>query len=57
MATAEMYLLTANLVRRVRMRLSEDTTINCVLPARDHTIVVPVDTAGFKVSVLGINTV
>ncbi|KAI7788162.1 hypothetical protein LA080_012227 [Diaporthe eres] len=57
MATAEMYILTANLVRRVKMKLSEDTTIDCVLPAKDHTVVVPRNTSGIKVSVLGINTV
>lgn len=57
LATAEIYVLTANLVRRVNMRLSEDTTIDCVLPAKDHTVVVPRNTSGIKVNVLGINTV
>lgn len=56
LATAEMYVLTANLVRRVKMRLSEGTTIDCVLPAKDHTAVVPRDTSGIKTHVLEINT-
>lgn len=56
MATAEMYILTANLVRRVKMKLSEGTTVDCVLPAKDHTVVVPKNTSGIKVNVLGINT-
>ncbi|KAK3936258.1 cytochrome P450 [Diplogelasinospora grovesii] len=56
MATAEMYMLTANLVRRVQMKLHEDTNIDCVLPAKDHTIVVPKNTSGIKAYVLGINT-
>ncbi|KAH8749943.1 cytochrome P450 [Diaporthe sp. PMI_573] len=57
LATAEMYILTANLVRRVNMRLSEGTTVDCILPERDHTIVIPRDTSGIKATVLGINTV
>lgn len=56
MATAEMYMLTANLVRRVQMKLHEDTNVDCVLPAKDHTIVVPKNTSGIKAYVLGINT-
>lgn len=57
LATAEIYILVANLVRRVQMRLSEDTTIDCVLPAKDHTVVVPRNTSGIKATVLGISTV
>lgn len=57
LATAEMYVLTANLVRRVRMRLAEGTTVDCVLPAKDHTVVIPRNTSGIKATVLGINTV
>lgn len=53
MATAEMFIFTANLVRRLAMELHEDTSIDCVTPARDHTIVVPKDTSGIKVRVLG----
>ncbi|KAI1373544.1 hypothetical protein F4677DRAFT_429218 [Hypoxylon crocopeplum] len=41
-----MYMLTANPVRRVKVKLCEDTTIYCVIPARDHTTVVPRDTSG-----------
>ncbi|KAI0460035.1 cytochrome P450 [Xylaria acuta] len=52
MATAEMYMLTANLVRRVKFKLYEGTTIDCVMPARDHTIVVPKDTSGIRATVL-----
>ncbi|KAJ2982869.1 hypothetical protein NUW58_g6352 [Xylaria curta] len=54
MATAEMYMLTANLVRRVKMKLHEGTTIDCVTPARDHTIVVPKDTSGIRAYVLDV---
>lgn len=57
MAMAEIYILTANLVRRVNMRLSEGTTVDCVLPAKDHTVVIPRNTSGIKVAVLGTNTV
>lgn len=57
MATAEMYMLTANLVRRVKMKLHEGTTIDCVMPARDHTIVVPKDTSGIRAIVLDVNSV
>ncbi|KAG8165562.1 hypothetical protein KVR01_004114 [Diaporthe batatas] len=55
LATAEMYILIANMVRRVKMRLSEATTIDCVLPAKDHTVVVPKKTTGIQVTVLGMN--
>lgn len=54
MATAEMYMLTANLVRRVKMKLHENTTVACVTPARDHTIVIPKDTSGIRVVVLNV---
>lgn len=53
MATAEMYMLTANLVRRVKMNLYQSTTLDCVLPVKDHTIVVPKDTSGIKAIVCG----
>ncbi|KAI0415975.1 cytochrome P450 [Xylaria grammica] len=56
LASAEMYMLTASLVRRVKMKLCEDTTIDCVTPARDHTIIVPKDTSGIKVMVLDVDT-
>lgn len=49
-----MFMLTANLVRRVKMELLKETTIDCVLPAKDHTIVIPKDTSGIRVTVLDI---
>lgn len=54
MAMAEMYILIANLVRRVKMKLHENTTIDCVTPAKDHTIVVPKDRSGIRAIVLDI---
>ena len=50
MAHAEMFMLTAAVVRRVRMRL-QDTTIDCVTPWKDHVVVVPKDRSGVKVIV------
>lgn len=54
MAYAEMYMLVASLVRRVKMELY-NTTIDCVEPYKDHLIVVPKDTSGVKALVTGIN--
>lgn len=51
-----MYMLTANLVRRVKMELCEDTTTDCVIPMRDHTTVIPKDTSGVNVVVQDVIT-
>ena len=50
MAHAEMFMLVAAVVRRVKMRLYE-TTIDCVTPWKDHVVVIPKDRSGVKVIV------
>ncbi|KAI1393512.1 cytochrome P450 [Hypoxylon trugodes] len=56
LANAEMFMLVANLVRRVDMKLYESTTIDCVLPGKDHSVVIPKDTSGVRATIFGLKT-